>query len=136
MASDITRDLSVQGGRLMEDKEFLSFAARWQVRVRACRPYRPKTKAKVERPIRYPRESFVYACDFASDEDLNAQAPPQGEGGHFFDPMCHETAARVTQYGTGQVYGAGLPLLEACFSPRPGAPRQLSGGPTEWRDSR
>jgi transposase len=74
MASVITRDLRDQGGRLMENKEFLRFAAHWQFRVRACRPYRAKTKGKVERPIRYLRESFVYARDFVSDEDLNAQA--------------------------------------------------------------
>src|SRR5690606_32218703 len=74
MASVITRDLRDQGGRLIENKEFLRFAAHWQFRVRACRPYRAKTKGKVERPIRYLRESFVYARDFVSDEDLNAQA--------------------------------------------------------------
>ena len=74
MASVITRDLRDQGGRLMENQELLRFAAHWQFRVRACRPYRAKTKGKVERPIRYLRESFVYARDFVSDEDLNAQA--------------------------------------------------------------
>jgi transposase len=74
MASVITRDLRSQGGRLVENTEFLRFAAHWGFRVRACRPYRAKTKGKVERPIRYVRESFVYARDFVSDEDLNAQA--------------------------------------------------------------
>jgi transposase len=74
MASVITRDLRGQGGRLVENAEFLRFAAHWGFRVRACRPYRAKTKGKVERPIRYVRESFVYARDFVSDEDLNAQA--------------------------------------------------------------
>lgn len=73
MASVITRDLRDQGGRLMENAEFLRFAAHWGFRVRACRPYRAKTKGKVERPIRYLRESFVYARDFVSDDDLNAQ---------------------------------------------------------------
>lgn len=74
MASVITRDLRDQGGRLMENAEFLRFAAHWDFRVRACRPYRAKTKGKVERPIRYLRESFVYARDFVGDDDLNAQA--------------------------------------------------------------
>ncbi len=37
-------------------------------------PPRAKTKGKVERPIRYLRESFVYARDFVGDDDLNAQA--------------------------------------------------------------
>jgi transposase len=74
MASVITRDLRDQGGRLVENQEFLRFAAHWGFRVRACRPYRAKTKGKVERPIRYVRGSFVYARDIVSDDDLNAQA--------------------------------------------------------------
>jgi len=74
MASVITRDLRDQGGKLVENAEFLRFAAHWGFRVRACLPYRARTKGKVERPIRYLRESFVYARDFVSDEDLNDQA--------------------------------------------------------------
>src|SRR5690606_39567679 len=73
MATVITADLRDQGGRLVENAEFLRFAAHWGFRVRACRPYRAKTKGKVERPIRYVRGSFVYARDFAGDDDLNAQ---------------------------------------------------------------
>jgi transposase len=74
MASVITRDLREQGGRLVENAEFLRFAAHWGFRPRACRPYRAKTKGKVERPIRYLRESFLYAREFVSDADLAAQA--------------------------------------------------------------
>ena len=40
----------------------------------ACQPYRAKTKGKVERPIRYVRESFFYGRTFLNDADLNAQA--------------------------------------------------------------
>jgi hypothetical protein len=46
--SRVTRDLRKQGGRLV-----------------ASRP--GKTKGKVERPIRYLRESFVYARDFVGE---------------------------------------------------------------------
>jgi transposase len=74
MASVITRDLREEGGRLVENAEFLRFAAHWGFRPRACRPYRAKTKGKVERPIRYLRESFVYGREFAGDGDLAAQA--------------------------------------------------------------
>jgi hypothetical protein len=35
---------------------------------------RAKTKGKVERPIRYVRESFFYGRTFLNDADLNAQA--------------------------------------------------------------
>lgn len=60
-------------GALVLNTEFLRFATHWGFRPRACRPYRAKTKGKVERPIRYLRESF-YGRTFINDEDLNAQA--------------------------------------------------------------
>jgi hypothetical protein len=51
----------------------LRFARHYGVRIRVCRPYRAQTKGKVERPIRYLRESFLYGRTFLSDADLNAQ---------------------------------------------------------------
>ncbi len=74
MRAVITRDLRPLGGRLVENPEFLRFAAHWGFRARACRPYRAKTKGKVERPIRYVRESFFYGRTFLSDDDLREQA--------------------------------------------------------------
>lgn len=73
MKSVITRDERAHGGRLVENMEFLRFAAHWQFRARACKPYRAQTKGKVERPIRYVRQSFVYGREFASDGDLDHQ---------------------------------------------------------------
>ena len=74
MKSVIVRDLRGEGGRVTENAEFLRFAAHWGFRPRACRPYRAKTKGKVERPIGYVRKSFAYGRSFAGDADLNAQA--------------------------------------------------------------
>jgi transposase len=73
MRSVITRDLRGEGGRLVENAEFLRFCAHWGFRARVCRPYRAKTKGKVERPIRYVRRSFVYGREFLGDSDLNAR---------------------------------------------------------------
>jgi hypothetical protein len=70
----ILDDQRPQGGRVLENPEFLRFAAHWGFRIRACRPYRAQTKGKVERPIRYVRQSFLYGRTFAGDADLNAQA--------------------------------------------------------------
>ncbi len=70
----IIDDERMSGGRLLENTEFLRFAAHWGFRIRACRPYRAQTKGKVERPIGYVRQGFFYGRSFASDEDLNAQA--------------------------------------------------------------
>jgi hypothetical protein len=41
---------------------------------RACAPYRAQTKGKVERPVRYVRDNFVYGRELLGDGDLNAQA--------------------------------------------------------------
>ena len=49
---------------------------------RACRPYRAKTKGKIERPFRYIRQDFFLARTFRNIDDLHAQfdlwrtAPP------------------------------------------------------------
>ena len=74
LKSVIIDDQRRNGGALLENLEFLRFAEHWRVRIRACRPYRAQTKGKVERPIRYVRESFFYGRDFINDADLNAQA--------------------------------------------------------------
>ena len=74
MKAVITKDECDNGGRVTENAEFLRFAHHWGYRVRACRPYRAKTKGKVERPVGYMRTSFFYGRTFVSDEDLNDQA--------------------------------------------------------------
>lgn len=40
---------------------------------KACKPYRAKSKGKVERPFRYVREDFFLARSFRDLDDLNAQ---------------------------------------------------------------
>ncbi len=56
------------------NEEFQRFAAHWRFMPRSCWPYRARTKGKVERPIRYIRESFFYGRSLANDDDLNEQA--------------------------------------------------------------
>ena len=73
MKSVITRDLRLQGGALVRNLEFLRFAHHWSFTPRACRPYRAQTKGKVERPVRYVRDNFVYGRTFANDADLDQQ---------------------------------------------------------------
>ncbi len=42
--------------------------------ARLCRPYRAKTKGKVERTIRYVKENFLYGREFKSLDELNLRA--------------------------------------------------------------
>ena len=74
MRSVVLSDGRVGGGQLVLNADFLRFAAHWGFRPRSCRPYRAQTKGKVERPIRYIRNSFFYGREFLNDEDLNEQA--------------------------------------------------------------
>lgn len=70
----VVDDQRADGGKLLENPEFLRFARHWGVRIRACRPYRAQTKGKVERPVRYVRGNFIYGREFVGDADLNAEA--------------------------------------------------------------
>lgn len=91
MRAVIVADERFDGGPLVANAEFSRFAHHWQFRARACRPNRAQTKGKVERPIRYVRESFFYGRDFVTDEDLNAQAA-----------LWLEHTANVRSHGTLQ----------------------------------
>ncbi|BBQ03599.1 hypothetical protein BSFA1_87270 (plasmid) [Burkholderia sp. SFA1] len=74
MKAVVVDDQRGAGGRVLENVEFSRFARHWGFRIRACRPYRAQTKGKVERPIRYVRQSFFYGREFLNDADLNTQA--------------------------------------------------------------
>lgn len=73
MRAVITKDLRLHGGQLMHNLEFLRFSRHWEFTPRACRPYRAQTKGKVERPIRYVRDNFIYGREFLGDADLDEQ---------------------------------------------------------------
>lgn len=73
MKAVVLDDHRAEGGKLLENPEFLRFAAHWGFRIRACRPYRAKTKGKIERPIRYMRSNFLYGRAFVGDADLDDQ---------------------------------------------------------------
>ncbi len=80
MRAVVVSDDRTSGGELALNAEFLRFAAHWGFVPRSCRPYRAQTKGKVERPIRYVRESFFYGRSFTNDADLNEQASRWLEG--------------------------------------------------------
>jgi len=89
----ILEDQRPAGGRVLENPEFLRFAAHWGFRIRACRPYRAKTKGKVERPIGYVRGNLLYGREFLGDADLDAQSAHWLE--HTANARIHGTTGRV-----------------------------------------
>ena len=60
-------------GHIVYNRSLLALAKHYGFQPRACRPYRAKTKGKVERPFSYIRQDFFLARTFRNLEDLNAQ---------------------------------------------------------------
>ena len=52
---------------------FLDFVRHHGFEAKRCRPYRPRTKGKVERSVSYLRDSFLNGRTFDGLDDLNAQ---------------------------------------------------------------
>ena len=52
---------------------FQSFAGHWGFAIRLCRPYRAKTKGKVESGVKYVKRNFIPGRQFRDLEDFNAQ---------------------------------------------------------------
>lgn len=60
-------------GRVVYNRALCDLAGHYGFLPKACRPYRPETKGKVERPFRYIREDFFLGTVFRDIDDLNAQ---------------------------------------------------------------
>jgi transposase len=71
--------------------KFLDFCRHYGFEAKRHRPYRPRTKGKVERTVGYVRSSFLNGRTFTGLDDLNAQ------GRHWLG-----TVANVRLHGTTQ----------------------------------
>jgi transposase len=80
-------------GLVVCNRSLIDLARHFGFHPKACRPYRAKTKGKVERPFRYIRQDFYLAGSFRNLDDLNAQLR------HWLDtvanPRTHATTKRV-----------------------------------------
>ena len=80
-------------GLVVYNRALVDLARHYGFQPRACRPYRAKTKGKVERPFRYIREDFFLGGVFRNLDDLNDQLR------HWLDtvanPRVHATTRRV-----------------------------------------
>ncbi|GAA5534063.1 hypothetical protein Dalu01_02471 [Deinococcus aluminii] len=63
-----------QNGEPVWNPQFLDFSLRLGFRVQLCRPYRPRTKGKVESGVGYVEKNFWLGARFVDDADLNRQA--------------------------------------------------------------
>ncbi len=68
---DNMRQVRVGPGKFNE--QFLDFARHYGFSPRTCRPYRPRTKGKVERAIDYVKDNFLLGRAFADLDEANGQ---------------------------------------------------------------
>ena len=80
-------------GLVIYNRALVDLARHYGFQPRACRPYRAKTKGKVERPFRYIREDFFLGGVFRNLDDLNEQLR------HWLDtvanPRVHATTSAI-----------------------------------------
>ena len=101
-----------EAGEVIYHPTLLALAAHYGFRPKACRPYRAKTKGKVERPFRYVRQDFFLAGRFDDLDDLNGQ----------FDQWRHQIANRRTHATTGQVVHDAFEAERPALQPLPAGP--------------
>jgi transposase len=80
-------------GHIVYNRALVDFARHHGYHPKACRPYRAKTKGKVERPYRYIREDFFLARSFENLDDLNTQLRDRLDT--VANPRVHATTGRV-----------------------------------------
>jgi hypothetical protein len=97
---------------IVYNRALIDFAGHYRFHPRACRPYRAKTKGKVERPFRYIREDFFLARTFRNLDDLNAQIA------HWLatvaNPRVHATTRRVVNEAFAEEKLQPLPAIPFC----------------------
>jgi transposase len=95
-------------GLVIYNRALLDLARHYGFQPRACRPYRPKTKGKVERPFRYIREDFFLGGSFRNLDDLNGQLR------YWLDtvanPRVHATTHRIVNEAFAEEKAALKPV--------------------------
>jgi transposase len=93
-------------GSIVYNRALIDFARHYGFQPKACRPYRAKTKGKVERPYRYIREDFFLARSFCNLDDLNAQLQ------HWLDTVANPRVHATTQRVVNEAFAEEKPHLK------------------------
>ena len=94
------------GGSIVYNRALVDFARHYGYQPKACRPYRAKTKGKVERPYPYIREDFFLARSFRNLDDLNAQL------GYWLDTVANPRVHAATQRVVNEAFAEEKPHLK------------------------
>jgi hypothetical protein len=92
-------------GGIAYNRSLIDLARHYGFHPKACRPYRPKTKGKVERPFRYIREDFFLARSFANLDDLNRQLR------HWLESVANPRVHASTQRVVNELFAEERPHL-------------------------
>ena len=103
-----------EAGHIVFNRTLLEFARHYGYLPKACRPYRAKTKGKVERPFRYIREDFFLGRSFRNLEDLNTQF------GQWLDQAANVRVHATTRQVVAEHFAEERPKLQ----PLPAGPFQ------------
>jgi len=93
-------------GHIVFNHTLLEFARHYGYLPKACRPYRAKTKGKVERPFRYIREDFFLGRSFRNLEDLNTQF------GQWLDQVANVRVHATTRRVVAEHFAEERPKLQ------------------------
>lgn len=93
-------------GHIVYNPSLLVLARHYRFQPRACRPYRAKTKGKVERPFSYIRQDFFLGRSFRNLDDLNAQLTD------WLDTVANVRTHGTTQRVVAEAFAAEQPELQ------------------------
>lgn len=93
-------------GHIVYNPALLALARHYRFQPRACRPYRAKTKGKVERPFSYIRQDFFLGRNFRNLDDLNAQLID------WLDTVANVRTHGTTQRVVAEAFAAEQPELQ------------------------
>jgi transposase len=102
-------------GHIVYNPTLVAFARHYGYLPKACRPYRAKTKGKVERPFRYIREDFFLGRSFRNLDDLNSQFH------HWLDTVANARTHATTRRVVADHFAEERPSLQ----PLPAGPFQI-----------
>jgi transposase len=94
-------------GHIIYNRALLALAQHYRFAPKACRPYRAKTKGKVERPFSYIRQDFFLARSFSNLDDLNAQLRD------WLDTVANARLHGTTQRIVAEAFEAEKPELQS-----------------------
>jgi hypothetical protein len=94
-------------GLVIYNRALVDLARHYGFQPRACRPYRPKTKGKVERPFRYIREDFFLGGSFRNLDDLNCQLR------HWLDTVANPRVHATTQKVVNEAFAGEKSALKS-----------------------